>query len=60
MIPRTLAQNCGADVVRTMTELRSKHAAKDGSGLNFGIDGNLGKIAEMTEEDVWDPIAVKL
>lgn len=25
VIPRTLANNCGADVVRTMTELRSKH-----------------------------------
>lgn len=60
VIPRTLAQNCGADVVRTMTELRSKHAPKDGSGLNFGIDGNLGKIANMTDVEVWDPIAVKL
>jgi T-complex protein 1 subunit gamma len=43
-----------------MTELRSKHAAKDGSGLNFGIDGNIGKIADMRDEDIWDPIAVKL
>lgn len=60
VIPRTLAQNCGADVVRTLTELRSKHAAKDGSGLNFGIDGNIGKISDMKQEDIWDPIAVKL
>ena len=43
-----------------MTELRSKHAPKDGSGLHFGIDGNLGKIADMRDEDIWDPIAVKL
>ena len=26
VIPRTLAQNCGCDVVRIMTELRAKHA----------------------------------
>ena len=26
VIPRTLAQNCGADVVRRLTELRAKHA----------------------------------
>jgi len=60
VVPRTLAQNCGADVVRTLTELRHKHSAKDGSGLYFGIDGNKGKIADMREDDVWDPIAVKL
>lgn len=25
VIPKTLLQNCGVDVVRTITELRSKH-----------------------------------
>ena len=25
VIPKTLAMNCGVDVVRTITELRSKH-----------------------------------
>jgi T-complex protein 1 subunit gamma len=25
VIPKTLAQNCGVDVVRTITELRAKH-----------------------------------
>ena len=54
-----MAQNCGADVVRVLTELRAKHA-KAGEGANFGIDGNLGKIADMKEQDIWDPIAVKL
>jgi T-complex protein 1 subunit gamma len=42
-----------------MTELRSKHAKKD-EGFNFGIDGNSGKITNMNDVDVWDPIAVKL
>lgn len=58
MIPRTLAQNCGADVVRVLTELRAKHATP-GEGLYFGIDGNTGKIADMREANIWDPLAVK-
>lgn len=59
VIPRTLAQNCGADVVRVLTELRAKHAVA-GEGLYWGIDGNTGKIADMREADIWDPISVKL
>ena len=59
VIPRTLAQNCGADVVRVLTELRAKHAAADGSGKNWGINGNTGKIADMSEANVWDPVSVK-
>ena len=59
VIPRTLAQNCGADVVRTLTELRAKHA-KEGEGLFWGINGNSGKIEDMREADIWDPISVKL
>lgn len=26
IIPKTLCQNCGADVIRTVTELRAKHS----------------------------------
>ena len=59
VIPRTLAQNCGCDVVRTLTELRAKHA-KAGEGLYSGINGNTGKIEDMKEADIWDPISVKL
>jgi len=59
VIPRTLAQNCGADVVRTLTELRSKHSASDGAGLMWGINGNTGKIEDMKEAEVWDPVSVK-
>jgi len=61
VIPRTLAQNCGTDVVRTMTELRSKHAkAGDKEGVFIGIDGNTGKITDMRTSDIWDPVAVKV
>lgn len=60
VIPRTLAQNCGADVVRIMTELRAKHAQGTAEGLHQGIDGNAGKIADMRDANIWDPISVKL
>lgn len=56
-IPRTLAQNCGADVIRILTALRAKHA--DSEGLYYGIDGNLGEIADMRKVNVWEPLVVK-
>lgn len=59
VIPRTLAQNCGADVVRVLTELRSRHAPEDGSGLMWGINGNTGQIENMKEAEIWDPVEVK-
>lgn len=59
VIPRTLAQNCGADVVRVLTELRARHAPSDGSGVFWGIDGKTGKIANMKELEIWDPVSVK-
>lgn len=42
-----------------MTELRAKHA-NSSEGLYWGIDGNTGKIADMRESNVWDPVSVKL
>jgi len=45
VIPRILAQNCGVDVIRIITELRAKHSEDD--GVYYGIDGNKGKIANM-------------
>lgn len=58
VIPRTLAQNCGANVIRTLTKLRAKHA--DSTDCTFGIDGNSGKIVDMKELGVWEPYAVKV
>lgn len=57
IIPRTLAHNCGADVVRVITELRAKHASEN--GVYYGIDGNTGKIADMRAIDIWEPLIVK-
>ncbi|KAJ0388860.1 hypothetical protein ATCC90586_010657 [Pythium insidiosum] len=36
VIPRTLLQNCGADVVRVMTALRAKQAESEEA---YGVDG---------------------
>ncbi|DBA86859.1 TPA: T-complex protein 1 subunit gamma [Trebouxia sp. C0005] len=58
VIPRTLAQNCGANVIRTLTKLRAKHA--DSSDCTFGLNGNTGEIVDMKELGVWEPYAVKV
>lgn len=58
VIPRSLAHNCGADVVRVMTELRSRHASP-GEGASWGLDGNKGTIADVKELGIMDTFAVK-
>ncbi|KAL1212727.1 T-complex protein 1 subunit gamma [Cardamine amara subsp. amara] len=56
-IPRTLAQNCGVNVIRTMTALQGKHA--NGENAWIGIDGNSGAMADMKESKIWDSYTVK-
>lgn len=56
IIPRTLAQNCGANVIRTLTALRAKHA---GGGTNWGLNGETGELQDMSEIGIWEPLAVK-
>jgi len=57
VIPRTLAQNCGANTIRVLTELRAKHAAP--GNTTWGIDGLTGLAADMRTSGIWDPFAVK-
>jgi T-complex protein 1 subunit gamma len=57
VIPRTLAQNCGATVIRTLTALRAKHATGE---TTWGINGETGELADMKDLGIWDPLAVKL
>jgi len=57
VIPRTLAQNCGANVIRTLTALRAKHAT---GGRTWGINGETGELANMNDLGIWDPLSVKL
>ena len=60
IIPRTLSQNCGADVVRVITDLRAKHAdTTDKNHINYGVNGITGKIEDMTVLNVWDTLSVK-
>ena len=37
--------------------MRAKHTKEDGKF--FGIDGNTGKIADMREVGIWEPLVVK-
>ncbi|KXJ79086.1 T-complex protein 1 subunit gamma [Aedes albopictus] len=62
IIPRTLAQNCGANTIRTLTALRAKHASHPaGTGpCTWGIDGESGQIVDMKEKGIWEPLSVKL
>ncbi|KAI5316213.1 hypothetical protein L3X38_045389 [Prunus dulcis] len=56
-IPRTLAQNCGVNVIRTMTALQGKHA--NGENAWIGIDGNTGVITDVKEKKIGDAYNVK-
>ncbi|XP_022902315.2 T-complex protein 1 subunit gamma [Onthophagus taurus] len=63
IIPRTLAQNCGANTIRTLTALRAKHAAHTDqtSPCTWGIDGETGELVEqIKEKGIWEPLSVKL
>eukprot|EP00448_Togula_jolla_P008095 CAMPEP_0170600332 /NCGR_PEP_ID=MMETSP0224-20130122/17277_1 /TAXON_ID=285029 /ORGANISM="Togula jolla, Strain CCCM 725" /LENGTH=560 /DNA_ID=CAMNT_0010925049 /DNA_START=85 /DNA_END=1767 /DNA_ORIENTATION=+ len=57
VIPRSLAHNCGADVVRIMTDLRARHAVP--GGKNWGIDGNKGNVADVKALGILDTLVVK-
>jgi T-complex protein 1 subunit gamma len=54
---RTLADNCGASVVRVLTELRAKHA--EGKNPTWGVDGVKGTLADMIALGVFEPYSVK-
>ncbi|WRT63629.1 T-complex protein 1 subunit gamma [Kwoniella shivajii] len=57
VIPRTLVQNCGGNAIRTLTELRAKHA----EGLHmFGVDGDTGKVVDMKDYGLLESASVKI
>ncbi|KAK4884647.1 hypothetical protein RN001_000918 [Aquatica leii] len=62
IIPRTLAQNCGANTIRTLTALRAKHASHTDTTKPccWGIDGESGNLVEQGPDGVWEPLTVKL
>lgn len=62
IIPRTLAQNCGANTIRILTALRAKHAAHTDATApcTWGIDGESGILVQQSKTGIWEPLAVKL
>ena len=59
IIPRTLIQNCGGNVVKQLTTLRAKHHQQPDQ-FSWGIDGETGQLVDMHTYGVWEPIAVKM
>jgi len=62
IIPQTLAENCGVNVIRVVTALRAKHANEASFESNthtWGVDGHKGELADMAELGVWEPFVVK-
>ncbi|MFP3909786.1 MAG: thermosome subunit alpha [Archaeoglobaceae archaeon] len=56
VIPRTLAENAGLDPINSLVELKSAH---EEDKKDSGIDVNTGKIGNMREIGVLEPISVK-
>ncbi|HKZ61286.1 MAG TPA: thermosome subunit beta [Nitrososphaera sp.] len=56
VIPLSLAENAGMDLIDTLTELRAKQSRGSHS---IGIDARNGKVADMLKLDIVEPLAVK-
>ena len=57
IIPKTLAENAGLEPIDIMVELRAAHEKTDGQFM--GVDVYNGKIVNMYEKGVIEPLAVK-
>merc|ERR1712139_471743 len=57
VIPRTLAQNAGVEVIRVITDLRSRHGETGSS--QFGLDGETGQVVDVVKSGILDSYAVK-
>ncbi|CDW54140.1 Cpn60 TCP1 domain containing protein [Trichuris trichiura] len=58
IIPRTLLQNSGADIIRVITALRAKHT--EAGNETLGINGITGEMADMNKLNMWDPLTVRV
>lgn len=57
VIPRTLIQNCGGNTIKTLTQLRARHA----NGENvYGVDGYTGKVVNMKQYGLYESASVKI
>jgi chaperonin GroEL (HSP60 family) len=59
IIPRTIIQNCGGNVLKQLTALRAKHHQQPDQ-FTWGIDGETGQLVDMHKFGIWEPIAVKM
>ncbi|MDG7007476.1 MAG: TCP-1/cpn60 chaperonin family protein [Nitrososphaerota archaeon] len=57
-IPIALALNAGMDPIDAQVELRAKHATENGKW--FGIEAADGKVKDMFQRQVFEPLAVKV
>jgi archaeal chaperonin len=57
-IPLALALNAGMDPIDAQVELRAKHATENGKW--FGIEASEGKVKDMYQRQVFEPLAVKV
>jgi len=57
-IPIALALNAGMDPIDAQVEFRAKHANE--SGKWFGIEAADGKVKDMYQRQVFEPLAVKI
>ena len=56
VIPLSLAENAGMDLIDTLTELRSKQSR---GSYSIGVDARNGKVADMSKLDIVEPLVVK-
>ncbi|MBL7078956.1 TCP-1/cpn60 chaperonin family protein [Candidatus Bathyarchaeota archaeon] len=57
VIPITLAENSGMDPIDALSEMQSRHTKGE---LWAGVNGLEGKVSDMAELDVYEPLAVKV
>ncbi|MEM1586619.1 MAG: thermosome subunit beta [Candidatus Bathyarchaeia archaeon] len=57
VIPKTLAENAGLEPIDIMVELKAAHEKPD--GLAYGVDIFSGKVVNMLEKGVIEPLVVK-
>jgi len=56
IIPKTLAENSGLDVIDTLLKLQDEHAA---SKMLVGLDVKTGEAILPSDEGIWDNVRVK-
>ena len=59
IIPWTLAENAGMDMIDTLIKLRSHYGGKQGFDKHYGVDVLNNKVGDMYDQGVIEPLRVK-